>query len=289
MTNSRLIAWKTILFVPANKPKYLDSAIKHKPDAVQLDLEDSVITEQKADARQGIEPACEELNSHDIPVVIRINNDPEYAELDLAVAVNKYVSAITIPKLESLSQVQQLDQKITTLETSKGMLTGSIKILGLIETLTGLRNQDSWRNAPRRLHGLALGSEDLCKQIQCAPTQENLLEPCRQVLYAAREAGLSAWGMPISIGEFNNTSELETAMQQAKTMGMDGVWCIHPDQVKIAARVFKTTENELAAAHEIIKAFEQAKEDGDGAVNVNGAMVDLPVYERAKALVEQNK
>lgn len=290
MTNTHLFKktqpWKTVLFVPANKPKYLASAIKLKPDAVQLDLEDSVTPEHKDSARALVQAACEKLKQHGIGSLVRINNSADLTAKDLASVVSENVDAITIPKLESVAQLNEFDQKITSLESNAGMLEGQTKLMGLIETLTGLRNRDGWQNGPKRLAGLALGSEDLCYQIGCEPNKENLIEPCRQVLYAAREANLTAWGMPFSIGEFGDVSGLTDAMLYAKNMGMDGVWCIHPRQVEIAKRIFTLSEAERANAIAIVDAFEQAKEQGLGAVNVNGTMVDLPVYHRARARLE---
>jgi len=281
MNEQKKSAWKTVLFVPANKPKYLISAITLMPDAVQLDLEDSVTQENKEQARVLVKAACAELRANNIDAIVRINQEPEHVSKDLAACVGEHLNAITIPKLETMSQLEFVDQEISRLEKENGLTQGKIKLLGLIETLTGLRNRENWINAPNRLSGLALGSEDLCRQIRCKPTALNLMEPCRQVLYAAREANLNAWGMPISIGEFGDVEGLENAMQSAKDMGMDGVWCIHPKQVDIARDVFKPSADDIALAKKVVAAFEAASADGDGAVSVNGSMVDLPVYQRA--------
>lgn len=287
MSEQRIRPWRTVLFVPANKPRYLASAIKLKPDAVQLDLEDSVTPENKEQARALIEKACAELRENNIASIVRINHEAKHLSQDLAACVGENINAITIPKLETIAQISSIDQRISNLEESRDLKQGTIKLLGLIETLTGLRNRENWLNAPKRLSGLALGSEDLCQQIGCKPSNNNLIEPCRRVLYAAREAGLYAWGMPLSIGEFTDLDGLKSAMQSSKEMGFDGVWCIHPRQVEIANAVFKLSENELSQARKIVAAFELASATGSGAVNVDGAMVDLPVYQRALDLLRQ--
>lgn len=277
--------WKTVLFVPANKPKYLASAIKLKPDAVQLDLEDSVTADQKDQARALVKGACAQLRSNGIASIVRVNNQPEQLSKDLAASVSENLDAVTLPKLETIAQLEVLDSELSALEQQLDLNVGAISLLGLIETLTGLKNRESWVSAPKRLAGLALGSEDLCQQIGCEPTHENLIEPCRQVLYAAREAGLNAWGMPISIGEFSDIESLEHAIQYAKGMGMDGVWCVHPKQVETVQTIFKVSDDELAHAQRVVAAFEKARADGDGAVKVDGSMVDLPVYKRALGLL----
>ncbi len=288
MIDTPSLDWKTVLFVPANKPKYLASAINLKPDAVQLDLEDSVTADNKEHARSLVKAACAELAKNGIDSIVRVNANAGDLSEDLRASVFEHVNAITLPKLESIAELEFVDQQMSKLEEQRGLAVGGIKLLGLIETLKGLRNRESWIDAPPRLVGLALGSEDLCQQIGCKPTAANLLEPCRKVLYAAREASLTAWGMPISIGEFTDIKGLEHAMQSAKDMGMAGVWCIHPKQVEIAKGVFTHSDLEIAQAQKIVETFEAAVAAGDGAVTVDGAMVDLPVYQRALDLLKQN-
>ena len=288
MTKPTVKKWRTVLFVPANKPKYLASALKIKPDAVQLDLEDSVSDAHKQEARTFIKSACQQLKSHGIDTIVRINNAPELYLDDLDASVCEHLDAITIPKLNSIEQLKSVEQALTKLESNLALTNGGIKLLGLIETLSGLRYREGWQHAPSRFAGMALGSEDLCQEIACQPTFDNLLEPCRHVLYAAREAGLNAWGMPISIGEFNDSTALEAAMIRAKQMGMDGVWCIHPSQVTLAKRIFTANEDEMAEAQRIVEAFEQAQSDGEGAISVDGKMIDLPVYQRALSFLNDN-
>jgi citrate lyase subunit beta/citryl-CoA lyase len=66
---------------------------------------------------------------------------------------------------------------------------------------------------------------------------------------------------------------------------MNGKSCIHPSQVPIANEVFMPTAQEIEHAEKMIAAAEQAEAKGVGAFLFGGAMVDLPVLERARRVV----
>ena len=66
--------------------------------------------------------------------------------------------------------------------------------------------------------------------------------------------------------------------------GLDGVdfGCIHPQQVAATNAAFAPSEEELAWADRVAKAFDAA---AGSAVQVDGKMVDRPVIERARQLL----
>ncbi len=286
MTNNQSFrSLKTVLFIPADKPKFLDSAIKNKPDAVQLDLEDSLAPERKETGRQQLESACAKLSANNITVIVRVNNDKLNFYKDLQAALEAGVDVITIPKLETCAQVNTAVQLIEEAEAEHKVVKGKTKILGLIETVSGIVNRDGWCDASERLVGLALGTEDLCLELGCEPSFENLLEPCRRLLYSAREANLAVWAYPSSIANFSELDELEHAFKTAKAMGIDGAWCIHPTQVDLAKKIFSLSKAEIEEAQAVVNAFEEALAKGNAAVKHNNRMIDLPVYQRAKNIL----
>ena len=106
-------------------------------------------------------------------------------------------------------------------------------------------------------------------------------------MFAARVAGLKAWGFPGSIANIKDIEAYTRQVEQGKSMGFDGVMCIHPNQVELVNRIYAGKEPELAAARKIVEAFADAERQGNGAIEVEGRMVDSPVVERAKALLKK--
>jgi citrate lyase subunit beta/citryl-CoA lyase len=137
--------------------------------------------------------------------------------------------------------------------------------------------------------GLTIGSEDFSADAGMEPSAENLFHPCQRILFAARAAGLRAWGFPGSIAEYGDLARYREQATRGRQLGFDGAFCIHPSQVTLLNDVFAPTADELAQAREIVAAYEAALEEQRGAATQGGRMVDLPVVQRARALLERGR
>ena len=62
---------------------------------------------------------------------------------------------------------------------------------------------------------------------------------------------------------------------------------IHPAQIEPVHRVFSPGEADVAYARTVLAAWDQAQAQGIGAVQLDGRMVDRPVAERARRLMQQ--
>jgi citrate lyase subunit beta/citryl-CoA lyase len=117
------------------------------------------------------------------------------------------------------------------------------------------------------------------------PTASNLFNPCQRVLFAARAAGVQAWGFPGSIAGYGDLGAYRELVASGRAMGFDGAFCIHPSQVPVLNETFAPSPEELAEAREIVSAFETALAGDRGATSYGGRMIDLPVVHRARALL----
>ena len=84
------------------------------------------------------------------------------------------------------------------------------------------------------------------------------------------------------------TPRSSTECLLARTLGFRGKACIHPSQVPIVNRVFAPTGAEIEWARRVLDAYEAATASGRGAITVDGAMVDVPVVERARRLLAES-
>ena len=75
----------------------------------------------------------------------------------------------------------------------------------------------------------------------------------------------------------------------ARSLGFRGKALIHPDQVAVTHEAFAASAGELERAREIVAAFDQAVADGRGVLALDGEMIDLPVVERARQLLSDEK
>lgn len=275
--------WRSLLFIPANNQKFVSKAHTRGADAIILDLEDSIAPDQKADARQRLATAAQQVAENGVDVLVRIN--AEFLEEDVTAAALASVKALVLPKVESADTVMAAAALLDRLEAEKGLNIGAIRLLAQIEDVRALPNLDAIATASPRLLGMSLGSEDFSASAGMLPLPETLYGPNQQVVFACRRADILPFGFPASITLFDDQTALQQAATQAANMGFVGALCIHPKQATELNRAFTPAEQAVAEAQQLLAAFEQAQAEGVAVFAHQGKMVDLPVILRARELV----
>lgn len=267
------------LYLPGNTPKLMLNAGIHKPDGVILDLEDSVAPDKKPEARLVVRNALRGINFYGAERMVRINQLPMGLE-DLEYVVPHYVNLILLPKCETAAQVEEVDRKITDLLAASG-LDHPVHIMPIIESALGVVNAFSIASASVRVAALAIGLEDYTADLGAARTREGKESfYARNVLVnAAKAAGVQAID-----SVFSDVADMEALRQvvlESKSLGFDGMGCIHPRQIKVIHESFAPTGQEIEKACKIVLAFDEATAKGLGVVSLGSKMIDPPVVARA--------
>ncbi|QQE73605.1 CoA ester lyase [Brevibacillus composti] len=280
---SRLRSW---MFVPGNQPRRLEK-VKHLPaDAVIYDLEDAVPLAEKGRARQLVKQALRENNGRMQYVRVNDPSTPYYAE-DLAEMADRGLSGIMLPKAATGEQILAVDRELTALEQRRGLLAGSIEIVPLIESAQGLFHAYEIASAGARIRRLAFGSVDFALDIGATLTKEGteILFARSQLVVVSRAAGIEP---PIDavFADVLDREGLRRDAQLARQLGFQGKLVIHPEQLAIVHACFSPTAEELEEARIIAAAFEEALAAGSASIQVDGKLVDYPVAERARRLLQ---
>jgi citrate lyase subunit beta/citryl-CoA lyase len=180
---------------------------------------------------------------------------------------------------------------VEKLEKESGLKPRTIVFDLLIESPLGTLNLLEISAASRRTQSLTLGPEDYCRELGVEPSVEGieLLHPLAKIVTVCKARGIKPLGLLGSIAEFRDLAKFEQYARRAKQMGCEGASCIHPDQVKILNQVFSPDPAKVESANRIMEAFEEGLKKGTASVSVGGQMVDIPVYNRAKSLLEQKR
>lgn len=275
----RLKAARSLLFVPAIAPRMLEGVAARGTDAVIVDLEDSVSPERKAEARTAAAPAIEMLARH-LPVLVRVNAEPEIWKADLAALPVDLLAAVMLPKIEAPGQVQEIAAALTA-------TCGSGRpIVALVESALGVLRVAQIAQASPTLVALGFGAEDFAAQMGVEPMPASLSAPAQQVTLAAHAFGLACWGLAASVAQIDDMAAFEQSVKQARAIGFTGTVCVHPRQVAVANAGFGPTPEELTWARQVLAAAELAGEKGKGAFAFRGRMVDRPILERARRWVD---
>jgi citrate lyase subunit beta/citryl-CoA lyase len=279
-------SWRSLLFVPADARERLARAHLRGADGLIIDLEDGVCAASLGAVRAGLPAVISELRDRSVDVLVRINPEWRAALADLDGAMWPGLSSVMIPKVEDPGRLHVLSQIMTEFEIDRGLPVGGTGLVALVESPLGLAQAVALAAVPR-VAALALGTEDFSLALGVAPSAEVLDLPCRQLALAAATRSLQCLAMPMSIAQLRDLDGFTAAADRAHALGCTGALCVHPSQVDIVNARFKTPVSALSAARRVLAAWEEAQAVGSAVVQLDGVMIDRPVAERARRLLQR--
>lgn len=289
MSQTTLPLWRSLLFVPANVEKFVAKAHTRGADAIILDLEDSVVLGEKANARAVVPEAAATVAGNGLDVLVRINRPWRLAVRDLETSVCEHVHTIAIPKVTSADHIRFIAEVIDEIEVERRLPVGHTRIVALIEGVEGLRNVDAIAAASPRMLGMFLGAEDFSSEVGMEPSAEGLFYPNQQLLFAARKAGILPLGFVGTIADYSDLDAFRQRIRQAKRLGFTGAPGIHPSQIKIMNEEFMPSAEEVEHATGLLETYQAALADGRGAVEFKGKMIDAPIVDRARETLSKHQ
>jgi citrate lyase subunit beta/citryl-CoA lyase len=275
------------LYLPGNEPKYFINAGLHAPDAIILDLEDSVHFAEKDTARLLVRNALRAVDFGAAERMVRINQLPVGLS-DLEEIVPQAPDVILIPKVETPEQVSDIVGAVKSIAELSGV-SRPIWLMPILESALGIENAYAIARASDRVVALTIGLEDYTADLGVAKTPggtESLYARMR-VVNAAHAAHVQA--IDSVYGDAAESEGLLRWGEASRAMGFEGMGCIHPVQIEIIHRAFAPTLSELEKALSIVAAYEDAQARGLGVVSLGSKMIDAPVVQRALKLVARAK
>ncbi|HEX3574937.1 MAG TPA: CoA ester lyase [Rhodopila sp.] len=282
-----LPVWRSLMFVPVTAEKFVRTGADRGADAIILDLEDAVAPSQKEHARTLIAAAIPQVSRSGADVVVRVNRQWRMLVRDLEAAVIPGVAAIMLTKVDSAEHVLACAEVVAELESERGLAPGSTKFIALVETATGFFRIESIARSHPRVVGLSLGSEDFAADIGMQSEPEGLFYPKQHTIFAARAAGIMPMGFIGSIADFRDQEKFRAIVRRSRRLGFMCASAVHPLQVAVLNEEFSPDAAEVERAERMIAAYDDAYRQGLGAVQFEGAMIDVPVVERARTVVKR--
>ena len=284
-----MTARRSSLILPVNVPRFVERAYTRNADAIVLDLEDSVPPAEKASARELVKRSIPLAARGGAEVMVRINNDPALQAEDVDASVHPGVDGLSIPKVESPEQIETLAAEIERLERLRGIPPGHVRLSLAFETPRGVLRAEEIALASPRIATMSVGPEDYCLELGVEPSPDGieLLYAVSRVVTIAKALGIQPTGLLGSIAGFRDLAVFEAAAVRSRQLGCVGASCIHPDQVAVLNRVFTPEAAKVEYARRVAEAFEEGLRRGTASVNLDGKMVDIPVYKRAQVILDR--
>lgn len=278
----------SLLFVPGIRPAMFEKAKSAPADIICLDLEDSVALADKAQARENVAGAISSLAGEVNALYVRVNaHDTGLLEDDLNAIVQPGLRGISLPKANDPTDLVQADHYLSLLEKIRGIEPGTIRIISYIESARAVSNCEAIVSASPRAVAASFGAEDFTNDLGIPRVRNSpAIEAARaRMALACRAVGV----VPVDTPEpdYKDLEWLEVDSRASRDLGFEGRFCIHPSQLEIVNRSYRPTEKEIAKAEQIVQVYEEAISRGLGAIGLDGAMIDQPVVERARRLLQR--
>ena len=272
---------RSFIFCPGNRPDMIPKALKSGADMVCIDLEDAIIPEHKSLSRIETVKAFEDIDyPKGVETLIRINDvnsEDGKKDIDLILNANNTASGLMLPKIQTIEEIITLENKIK--EKNK-----ELNLHIIIETNQGLENAWSIAHSSSLIKSLLFGGVDMSADLGCNGDWFSLLYARSRVVHAAAGAGVDSIDVPFL--DLEDMEGMNIEAQKSKNLGFSGKGSIHPKQIEQLNKVFTPSEEEIAYANKVIKAFNNAS---DGLVVVDGKLIEKPVLRTAlKTIANSN-
>jgi len=282
-----LEVFRSLLFVPGNREDMLQKSLQLRPDVLVPDMEDSVPLSEKQTARDCVNKFLLSINDGRRKLIPRINSlNTGLLEEDLIAVVGNGILGVSVGKIDSPWEISQISKILESLERKVCVPVGSTKLIPWVETARGVANAVGICHSSSRILGVAFGAEDFTADMAIPRTEDGheLLFARTAIAIAARSARIEALDTPYV--NFRDLDGLKRESLLARGLGYRGKFAIHPGQIDVVNDSFRPSPEEVDYARAILKVIEEAESQGKGATSLDGKMIDAPVVERARKLLE---
>jgi malyl-CoA/(S)-citramalyl-CoA lyase len=312
MQDPALRANRTQLIVPGIRPELVAKAVRSDADVIVLDLEDSVASGDKDQARRNVADALRSQDFGAKAVSVRVNalDDPAF-ERDLRAAIDagaNRLDLVMVPKIDTVDDVRRIEAAIEAIERDL-RLTPRVGLELLIESAKAMMNVEAIAGAGRRVEALHFGPGDYAASIGARSTSIGGANPrygvltgrageerayhwndvfhyaLSRIVVAARAHGLRPVDGPYA--DYKDDAGLKAAADRAAALGCEGKWVIHPGQIATVNAAFTPSREEIEEARRIVAAMQAARDAGRGAVSLDGRMIDIASVRQAEVMVKK--
>lgn len=284
---------RSLHFVPGGNERMLAKSLDTNADCLILDLEDAVTPARKAEVRTIVTKWLADVDFGTKEKAVRMNPlDTPWGYADLEETMVNPPDVYLVPKPETLDGVKVIDDELRRLEREYGHADGQVGLVLIAgETPLGALNISTLVRCPR-VAAMTWGAEDLATALGASRNRDadnDYLPPYQHVRVTTLLTAVAADVHPIDTvyANFRDREGFLRDCAEGAAMGFTGKMSIHPDQIDPINAAFAPSAEQIAEAKALTEAFEAAQAEGRMAFSFNGAMVDAPHLNRARAVLER--
>jgi citrate lyase subunit beta/citryl-CoA lyase len=283
---------RSLLYIPANRREWVESAPENAADGYIFDLEDAVPLDEKEHAREVLAEALAAFVDEESAITARINPpDTGLFEADLEAIVRPGLDAVVVPKLPSPTELERTDHVLSYLESVRG-IDDRIEIIALPETAQGFRRCYDLCTASERVAAIVGGTSkgaDIQRALgfEWTPGGKEKRHMLSKVVMDGRAAGLEQ----LISGPWHDVEDIKGLQREARIahqLGYTGYQIIHPSHAEPVNEIFRPDRAEIERCRSLLDAIEDAQSAaGRGAIRHEGEMIDIAHIRRAEDILER--
>jgi citrate lyase subunit beta/citryl-CoA lyase len=278
---------RTLLFVPGNRPRMLERAPRAGADAIVVDLEDAVPRSEKRAARALVRTLLPKLAAAGVPVFVRVNDvHSGLARADVMAVVRPGLAGVVHPKTGAAQDLRDLDVLLREAEMKYHVRPGDIRTIPLIESPMAVLRCEQIATASDRILALSLGGEDYTTELGVGRDVGGAALAYARGVIATVAAAYGMFAVDTPYADFRDERGLIAEAKLAQALGFKGKYIIHPDQAAPVNSVFAPSNDDIAYARRVLAAAALAAKQRRGSVALDGRMIDAPIVQRARRLIE---
>ena len=274
------------LFVPGADEAALADAARSGADVLIQELEDFTPPARRAHARAIAPDVYRAWRRAGAVVAVRVNPLAGDGRDDLAAVMRGAPDVVALPKVAGAADVEALDREVSRLERELGLAAGSTRLLPNVESARALVSTQAIARASPRVEACLLAAEDLAADLGAERGRDavELAYPRQRFLVECVAAGVVAVDAPYT---WTDAEGVERDTRWARRLGYRAKSLVDPAHAALENRVLTPSADEVAHARRVIAAFEAARERGEGRVQLDGSLVEVPAYLTARRLVDR--
>ena len=273
-------------FVEGANEAALESAASSGADVLIQELEDFTPPEARERARALAPQVLERWKKAGVVAAVRVNPLAGDGHADLHAVMRAAPDVVLLPKADDAEQIRALDAAIGALERRYGLAVGSTEIVPNVERARGLRDTYAICTASPRVRACLVASEDMAADLGAERSRSGgELDYVRARFHVeCVAAGVVSIDCPYT---WTDDAGVEADTLAARRLGYRAKSVVHAAHAAIVNRVLTPTAAEIAQARRVVEAFEAAQAAGRGRAEVDGSLIEVPIYLNARRLLER--
>ncbi|RLM59316.1 CoA ester lyase [Halobellus sp. Atlit-31R] len=274
---------RSLLYVPGDDPDKLETAVQTPADVVIFDLEDAVHPDRTPEARRAVREMLDRDADHDPELAVRINPYGRGGARDVEAVVGDAATppdSLVLPKADGAAAVEQLRAHVRDLGAD------AVDIVPLIETAEGVVAAEEIA-AAAGVSAVAYGDQDFTADVGATVTDDKTesLYARQRLVVAASAAGVDAFDTVYT--DIDDVDGLRDQTERIVEFGFDGKLAIHPDQLPVINGAYTPDADAVEWAERVVDRAADQGSDSVGVFTVDGQMIDPPLVERARTILER--